>query len=102
MAATLTSSWETLADKALGGELREVTTAVRRIKQELPMKICACLGLLTRDQAADLAEAGVERYNHNLNTAESHHARITTTHAYEDRVATIRAVKEAGISPCAG
>ncbi len=83
-------------------ELREVTAAVRRIKQELPMKICACLGLLTEDQACDLAEAGVERYNHNLNTATSHHARITTTHTYEDRLTTIAAVKQAGISPCAG
>jgi biotin synthase len=83
-------------------ELREVTAAVRRIKQELPMKICACLGLLTADQARDLAESGVERYNHNLNTASSHHARITTTHTYEDRLTTIAAVKQAGISSCAG
>jgi biotin synthase len=83
-------------------ELREVTDAVRRIKEEIPMKICACLGLLTREQAHDLAEAGVDRYNHNLNTAAGHHARITTTHTYGDRVATITAVKDAGISPCAG
>src|SRR5262245_53221055 len=72
-------------------ELREVTTAVRRIKQELPMKICACLGLLTPAQARDLFEAGVERYNHNLNTAASHHALITTTHTYDDRVEIGRA-----------
>jgi biotin synthase len=83
-------------------ELREVTAAVRQVKQELPMKICACLGLLTAEQARDLAEAGVDRYNHNLNTAASHHAQITTTHTYHDRVATIEAVKQAGISPCAG
>src|SRR5919204_329583 len=83
-------------------ELREVVSAVRQIKDELPMKICCCLGLLSPEQAVQLKEAGVERYNHNLNTAASHHARITTTHAYEDRVATIEAVKAAGISPCAG
>jgi biotin synthase len=83
-------------------ELREVTAAVRRIKQELPMKVCACLGLLTAEQACELADAGVDRYNHNLNTAASHHARITTTHTYDDRVATLEAVKQAGISPCAG
>jgi biotin synthase len=83
-------------------ELREVTGAVRQIKQELPMKICACLGLLTAEQACELAEAGVDRYNHNLNTAASHHGQITTTHTYDDRVATIEAVKQAGISPCAG
>src|SRR5262249_38412567 len=83
-------------------ELREVTAAVRRIKQELPMKICACLGILTLDQARELAEAAVERYNHNPKTAATHHARITSTHTYEDRVATLEAVKAAGISPCAG
>jgi biotin synthase len=79
-----------------------VTAAVRQIKQELPMKICACLGLLTDEQASRLSDAGVDRYNHNLNTAASHHARITTTHTYDDRVATLEAVKRAGISPCAG
>jgi biotin synthase len=83
-------------------ELREVTAAVRRIKDEMPMKVCACLGLLTGEQARELRAAGVDRYNHNLNTASSHHANITTTHNYEDRVATIEAVKEAGISACAG
>jgi biotin synthase len=83
-------------------ELREVTAAVRRIKDELPMKVCACLGLLTEEQARDLRAAGVDRYNHNLNTAASHHARITSTHTYEDRLTTIEAVKRAGISPCAG
>jgi biotin synthase len=83
-------------------ELRQVTAAVRRIKQELPMKICACLGILSADQARDLSAAGVDRYNHNLNTAASHHHRITSTHTYGDRVATLEAVKAAGISPCAG
>ncbi len=83
-------------------ELREVTAAVRQIKCELPMKVCACLGLLDDEQAALLKEAGVDRYNHNLNTSSSHHGRITTTHTYEDRLRTIEAVKRAGISPCAG
>jgi biotin synthase len=83
-------------------ELREVTAAVRRIKEELPMKVCACLGLLTEEQARALRAAGVDRYNHNLNTAASHHERITSTHTYGDRVTTIEAVKRAGISPCAG
>jgi biotin synthase len=83
-------------------EVRQVTAAVRQIKQELPMKICACLGLLTDDQAQALADAGVDRYNHNLNTSADHHGEITTTHTYEDRVRTLGAVKRAGISPCSG
>jgi biotin synthase len=83
-------------------ELREVTSAVRRIKSEMPMKLCACLGLLTEEQARELRSAGVDRYNHNLNTSTAHHGAITTTHTYDDRVATLEAVKRAGISPCAG
>jgi biotin synthase len=83
-------------------ELRQVTAAVRRIKEELPMKVCACLGLLTEEQAQELGDAGVDRYNHNLNTSADHYGRITTTHTYEDRVRTIEAVRRAGISPCSG
>jgi len=83
-------------------ELREVTDAVREIKQELPLKICACLGLLSDGDATALKKAGVDRYNHNVNTSRDHHDRITTTHSYDDRVATVEAVKRAGISPCSG
>jgi biotin synthase len=83
-------------------ELAEVTAAVREIKQELPLKICACLGLLSDEDAIALKDAGVDRYNHNLNTSRDHHARITSTHTYDDRVATVEAVKRAGISPCSG
>lgn len=49
-----------------------------------------------------LKEAGVDRYNHNINTSERHYENITTTHTYEDRVETIETVKESGISPCSG
>ena len=83
-------------------ELEIVADAVRTIKDELPMKVCACLGLLTDEQALLLREAGVDRYNHNLNTSADHHGAITTTHTYDDRVTTIEAVKDAGITPCAG
>jgi biotin synthase len=83
-------------------ELAEVTAAVRTIKEELPLKICACLGLLSDEDAQELRRAGVDRYNHNLNTSRDHHGRITTTHTYDDRVATVESVKRAGISPCSG
>lgn len=83
-------------------ELDEVIAAVRQIRQETDLKICACLGILTEQQAQRLKEAGVERYNHNLNTSRDHHAEITTTHTYDDRVRTVEAAKSAGISPCSG
>ncbi|MXQ52925.1 biotin synthase BioB [Shimazuella alba] len=83
-------------------ELEEVVEAVKEIKKELKMKICACLGILRDDQAIRLKEAGVDRYNHNLNTSADHFANITTTHTYDQRIQTVEMAKEAGISPCSG
>jgi biotin synthase len=83
-------------------DIPKITAAVRRIKEELPIKVCACLGLLSADDAAQLAEAGVDRYNHNLNMSADLYGEITTTHTYADRLATLEAVKSAGISPCSG
>ena len=84
-------------------ELADVSQSVRTIKGRYPgLKICACMGLLDEAEALQLEEAGVERYNHNLNTGESYYDRICTTHSYEDRVATVKAVGRAGISPCSG
>ncbi|MGN7176767.1 biotin synthase BioB [Paenibacillus sp. FSL R5-0490] len=83
-------------------ELNEVVSAVKEIKDHYNMKVCACLGLLKPEQAEKLKEAGVDRYNHNINTSEEHHESITTSHTYRDRVNTVQLIKEAGISPCSG
>ncbi|WP_345242430.1 biotin synthase BioB [Pontibacillus salipaludis] len=83
-------------------ELNIVTSAVREIKQKYELKVCACLGILKPEQAKELKEAGVDRYNHNVNTSENHHEAITTSHTYEDRVGTVNHAKSAGISPCSG
>ncbi|MEM1290261.1 MAG: biotin synthase BioB [Cyanobacteria bacterium P01_H01_bin.162] len=79
-----------------------VLDLVRSVKAQYPMKICACLGLLDEPQAERLAAAGVDRVNHNLNTAENNHKNICTTHTFEDRVDTVRAVKSAGLTTCSG
>ncbi len=84
-------------------ELETVTSAVTEIKGKYEeMRICACLGILKPGQAEKLKDAGVDRYNHNLNTSEKHHESITTSHTYQDRVETVGKVKAAGISPCSG
>lgn len=84
-------------------ELETVTSAVKEIKERYEgMRVCACLGILKPGQAEKLKEAGVDRYNHNLNTSKRHHANITTSHTYDDRVSTVNKVKDAGISPCSG
>jgi biotin synthase len=83
-------------------EVDTVVSAVTEIKERYGLKICACLGILKEDQAARLKEAGVDRYNHNINTSSNHHENITTSHSFEDRVNTVEMAKDAGISPCSG
>lgn len=84
-------------------EVERVAEAVRAIKRRFPgLKVCACMGLLDEAKARALREAGVERYNHNLNTAEDFYGQICSTHTYADRVQTVEAVKAAGLSPCSG
>lgn len=83
-------------------EVDTVVETVKEIKQTFNLKICACLGILKPEQARKLKDAGVDRYNHNLNTSREHHDTITTSHTYDDRVNTVNTIKEAGISPCSG
>jgi biotin synthase len=83
-------------------QLDIIEDAVREIKATTSLKICACLGLHKDGQAERLQTAGVDRYNHNINTSSGHHDQITTTHSYQDRVNTVNKVKGAGISPCSG
>ncbi|WP_377890989.1 biotin synthase BioB [Alkalihalobacillus sp. R86527] len=87
---------------ATNKELDKVIDAVEEIKSEMPLKICACLGILSSEQTNRLKEAGVDRYNHNINTSKGHHDNVTTTHTYDHRVKTVENVKESGISPCSG
>lgn len=84
-------------------DVERVTGMVDAIREHSPhAEICACLGLLKDGQAERLAEAGVNAYNHNINTAESHHESIVSTHTYSDRVDTVERAKSAGLSPCSG
>jgi biotin synthase len=66
------------------------------------VEVCACLGLLSDGQAARLRDAGVDAYNHNLNTSEATYADICTTHGFSDRVSTVRQAQDAGLSACSG
>ncbi len=80
----------------------QVLEAVQAVKANYDLKICACLGLLTQEQTRRLAEVGVDRVNHNLNTSDDYYSRICTTHTFGDRVATVENVKAAGITTCSG
>lgn len=84
-------------------ELDIVVDSVKAIKAKHEhMTVCACLGILKPEQASRLKEAGVDRYNHNINTSAAHHDQITTSHTFDDRVNTVELAKQSGISPCSG
>lgn len=83
-------------------EVEHVVRAVERIKAELGLHICCCLGLLTPEQARTLKGAGVDRINHNLNTSRRFYDQICTTHTFDDRLETLRVSREAGLELCCG
>ncbi|HID23083.1 MAG TPA: biotin synthase BioB [Planctomycetaceae bacterium] len=83
-------------------EIDQLTRAVARIKRELGLHICCSLGLLTPEQAGKLKRAGVNRFNHNLNTSRRFYPRICTTHSYDDRLKTLRLARQAGLELCCG
>lgn len=75
---------------------------VRKIKERYPIEICISGGLLGDEHARILADAGLDRFNHNLNTSAAHYDKICTTHTYQDRLDTLHALKRNGIEPCSG
>jgi len=83
-------------------DFARILRAFTRIKKETNLELCACLGTLTEGAARKLVEAGVKRYNHNLETAESFFARVVTSHTYAQRVETIKIAKAAGMEVCCG
>ena len=83
-------------------EVRHVADVAARIKAEHGLHICACLGLLKEGQAEVLKAGGVDRINHNLNTGRGHHDEVVTTHTYDDRLATLKKARDAGLELCSG
>jgi len=83
-------------------DLETVCEAVRQIKQIYPLRICTSLGILKPGQAQQLQTAGVDRYNHNLETSVRNFANIASTHRFEDRVATVKQAKAVGMEACCG
>ncbi|MBF0368468.1 MAG: biotin synthase BioB [Magnetococcales bacterium] len=75
---------------------------VTRIKETHPVEVCLSAGFIDQKMARQLKEAGLDRYNHNLNTSESHYGGICTTHQYADRLATLEAARGEGLEVCSG
>ena len=83
-------------------ELEHICQTVSRIRAEVDVEICTSLGLLSEEDAQRLKEAGVDRYNHNLNTSERFYPQICTTHNYKDRINTLQNARKAGLKLCCG
>jgi biotin synthase len=84
-----------------GEDLRLVAQAIGPMG-ECGIDVCASLGELSAEQATQLAAAGVRRYHHNLETSREFFARMVTTHTYDDRLATLKRAREAGMELCCG
>ncbi len=82
--------------------IESLSQTIRRITEELGMKVCLSAGILDAEKAKLLKEAGLDRYNHNLNTSESHYPSICSTHTFRERVSTLEHISHAGIGLCSG
>jgi biotin synthase len=86
-------------DERLMAQMRE---GVAAIKAAVDINVAASLGMLTQQQVDELAEMGVHRYNHNLETARSYFPNVVTTHTWEERWDTLTMVRDAGMEVCCG
>jgi len=85
-----------------GKEFDSICDTVKKISSELPVVPCASLGLLDEKLLKELKDAGLKRYHHNLETAESYFSEICGTRSYSDQIDTIRNAKSAGLEVCCG
>jgi biotin synthase len=93
----MAAAWRNPKDR----DLDQVCTMVSAVK-DLGMETCATLGMLTPNQAARLRDAGLDFYNHNVDTSPEFYGRIITTRTLRDRIDTLAHVREAGIKVCCG
>ncbi|MGO8987618.1 MAG: biotin synthase BioB [bacterium] len=94
----LITSGREVSDK----EFEIILEALGRIRGETTLDLDCSLGTLSKERAESLRKVGVTRYNHNVETAESHFLQICTTHSFRDRVKTVEVLKEQGFSVCCG
>ncbi|KAF8350219.1 biotin synthase [Amanita rubescens] len=93
------AAWRDLSSRKRGFE--KILQMVREVRG-MGMEVCTTLGMLTPEQACQLKEAGLTAYNHNLDTSREFYPKVITTRSYDERLQTIDAVREAGISVCSG
>ncbi len=82
--------------------MKQMREGVAAIKAAVDIQVAASLGMLTQEQVDELADMGIHRYNHNLETARSYFTKVVTTHTWEERWETLRMVRDAGMEVCCG
>ena len=92
------AAWREVKD---GPDFERVLEMVRGV-HELGLESCVTLGMVTEGQAERLREAGLDYYNHNLDTGRSHYDNVVTTHSYDERLETLANVRGAGLNVCSG
>jgi len=92
------AAWREVRDNK---DFDKVLGMVREVN-DLGLEVCCTLGMLTEDQAKKLKDAGLYAYNHNLDTSESYYKEIISTRTYQDRLATLKNVRSAGLTVCCG
>ncbi|KAK7468681.1 biotin synthase [Stygiomarasmius scandens] len=93
------AAWRDLAGRKRGFE--RILHMVKEVRG-MGMEVCTTLGMLSPEQARQLKEAGLTAYNHNLDTSREFYPQVITTRSYDERLGTIEAVRDAGISVCSG
>jgi biotin synthase len=84
-----------------GKDLKLIVDMIRAVRA-LGLETCATLGMLSPEQASELADAGLDFYNHNLDTSREFYPQIISTRSYQDRLDTLAAVRAAGLKVCCG
>jgi biotin synthase len=92
----------TSGKRATAGELEKIAAVLRKMRDAGRIRPCASLGTLEQEELVQLKHAGLVRYHHNVETAKSYYESVCTTHAYEDRLKTVRYAKAAGLEVCCG
>ena len=93
------AAWKGVRDG--DAKFEQVLGTIREVSK-LGMEVCVTLGQLSLPEARRLKEAGVTAYNHNIDTSPEHYAEVVTTHTFQDRINTIKAVQQAGMDVCCG
>lgn len=91
------AAWRELKDR----DLDKITDMIKAVK-DLGLESCVTLGMITDQQATKMKEAGLDYYNHNLDTSEAYYKEIISTRSYQDRLDTLSNVRNAGINVCCG